>query len=164
MRRIKFFIGLSLLIFFLSFISPIFPIYATAAVSNDEDAAVKIQMDGELTADSADFYEIGPLNDGTVIMVMLYRAVGVQEGGGAIPAQLNIELIEAKSNDVVEAYTISAGKTAHFTISSNEGDTFYVLKVSSESRSFMGLPLPSLPLISTPNQPVDYEGQILVIK
>jgi len=158
MRRTRFFIVLSLLIFILSF-------HTTAAVSNDEEA-VTIQMYGELSAGSADFYKLGQLNNGTVIMVMLHRAVGVQEGGTTMPVDLNIVLIDAKNNNVVESYTISSGETAHFTISESSFDTFYVLKVSqvSQENSFMGIPLPPLPFISTPIQSVSYEGEILIIE
>lgn len=164
MRTIKFFVGLSLLIIILSSVIPIFSICATAAVSDDKDAAVTIQMYGELTAGSADFYNLGQLNNGTAVMVMLHRAVGVQEGGTTMPVQLNILLIDAKNNDVIESYTISGGETAHFTIAASNLDAFYVLKVTQESSSFMGLPLPSLPFISTPVQTVGYEGEILIIR
>ncbi|BDC36224.1 hypothetical protein MTLP_09060 [Candidatus Methanoliparum sp. LAM-1] len=149
MRRTRFFIVLSLLIFILSF-------HTTAA-------AVTIQIYGELSAESADFYKLGQLNNGTAIMVILHRAVDVQEGGTTMPVDLNIVLIDAKNNNVVESYTISSGETAHFTISESSYDTFYVLKVSQES-SFMGIPLPSLPFISTPVQSVSYEGEILIIE
>jgi len=163
MRRIKFFVGLSLLIVILSFVIPIFSVYATAAAPNDEEAAVSIQMYGELSGESADFYNLGQLNNGTTIMVMLYRAIGVQEGGTPTTVQLTVSLIDAKNNNVIGSYTISGGETAHFIISGSNPDAFYVLKVSQESSSYMGLPLPSLPFVSTPVQSVSYEGQILII-
>jgi len=83
-----------------------------------------------------------------------------------MPVDLNIVLIDAKNNNVVESYTISSGETAHFTISESSFDTFYVLKVSqvSQENSFMGIPLPPLPFISTPIQSVSYEGEILIIE
>ena len=163
MRTIKFFVGSSLLIVILSFVIPIFSIYATAAAPNDEEAAVSIQMYGELSGESADFYNLGQLNNSTAVMVMLQRAVGIQEGGATVAAQLNISLIDAKNNKVIGSYTISGGETAHFIISGSNPDAFYVLKVSQESSSYMGLPLPSLPFVSTPVQSVSYEGQILII-
>lgn len=164
MRTINFFVGISVIFLILSLVIPISSIYVTAAVPNDDEAAVAIQMYGELAAGGADFYNLGQLSNGTAVMVMLQRAVGVQEGGATVAAQLNISLIDAKNNKVIGSHTIASGDTAHFTISSNNPNAFYVLKVTQESSSFMGLPLPSLPFVSTPVQSVGYEGQILIIQ